>query len=62
MSKKKVQYFKVLRSFGRDGKWRHKQGAEITKNDIPGEPIDRLIMRGVIEPLEVEDDVENAQD
>ena len=61
MTKKKVRHFKVLRSFGRDGKWRHKQGAEITKADMPGEPNDRLIMRGVIEPLEVDDDPQDAK-
>ena len=61
MTKKKVQHFKVLRGFGRDGKWRHKQGAEITKVDIPGELIDRLIERGVIEPLEVDDGYQDAK-
>ena len=61
MTKKKVQRFKVLRGFGRDGKWRHKQGAEITKADMPGELIDRLIMRGVIEPLEVDDGYQDAK-
>ena len=53
MTKKKVKVerYLVLRSFGRDGKWKHLAGAEIEKSDMPGEPIDRLIERGVIRPL-----------
>ena len=53
MTKKKavtVKYL-VLRSFGRDGRWRHEAGAVIDKSDIPGEAIDRLIQRGVLQPV-----------
>ena len=53
MTKKKVvvKKYLVLRTFGRDGKWRHEAGAEIIESDMLGEPIDRLIKRGVIKPL-----------
>ena len=53
MTKKKVkaeQRYLVLRTFGRDGKWKHPAGTLIDKSDMPGEPIDRLIERGVIKP------------
>ena len=51
MTKKKVkaeQQYLVLRTFGRDGKWRHEAGQVIEKSDMPNESIDRLIERGVI--------------
>ena len=49
VSKKKVQQYLVLRTFGRDGKWKHAAGKVIEESDMPGEPVDRLIERGVIE-------------
>jgi hypothetical protein len=55
MTKKKVkaeQRYLVLRTFGRDGKWKHVAGTLIEKADMPGEPIDRLIERGVIEVVD----------
>ncbi len=58
MTKKKVtveQRYLVLRTFGRDGKWKHLAGALIETSDMPNEPIDRLIKRGVIKP-ETEND------
>ena len=57
MTKKKAtigQQYLVLRTFGRDGKWKHAAGTLIKKPDMPGEPIDRLIERGVIEEVDEE--------
>lgn len=53
MTKRKVKRYLVLREFERDGKWHHAAGKHIKASDIPGEPIDRLIERGVIELDEI---------
>ena len=50
MTKKKVKAVRylVLRTFSKTPKGKHQAGTVITKADIPGLSIDRLIERGVI--------------